>query len=123
MESLRERLYALNKLDKRRLMAQWVTDVAQQRRKHWHDQHIRRARFTPRQLVLKYNGRNEIKPGKFKVRWLGPFRIREVNTNGAIKLWMLDGKEIPDAINKSKLKVYHERREPGTPSQTAAAKN
>lgn len=75
-------------------------------------------KFTPGQLVLKFNRKNEIKPRKFKVRWLGPFRIREVNTNGEIKLWMLDGKEIPDAVNGSKLKVYHERREPGPSSQS-----
>lgn len=36
MESLRERLYTLNKLDERRMMAQWATETAQQRRKVWH---------------------------------------------------------------------------------------
>lgn len=113
MESLRERLYALNKLDEWRMMAQWVTETAQQRWKVWHDKHLWRMKFTSGQLVLKFNGRNEIKPGKFKVRWLGPFKVCEVNTNGVIKLWMLDGEEIPDAINGSKLKIYHERREPG----------
>lgn len=96
MESLRKRLYALNKLDERRMMTQWATKTAQQRRKVWHDKHLRRMKFTPGQLVLKFNGRNEIKPGKFKVRWLGPFKVREVNTNGA---WTLDGKEVLDVVN------------------------
>lgn len=110
MESLRERLYALSKLDEKRMMAQWATEAAQQRRKVWHNKHLWRMKFTLGQLVLKFNGRNEIKPGKFKVRWLGPFKVREVNANGAIKLWTLDGKEIPDAINGSKLKQYHEQK-------------
>lgn len=66
-------------------------------------------RFTLGQLVMKFNGRNEIKPSKFKVRWLGPFKVCEVNANGAIKLWMLDGKEVLDAVNGSKLKLYHKR--------------
>lgn len=109
MESLRKRLYALNKLDERRMMAQWVTETTQQRRKSWHDKHLRRMRFNPGQLVLKFNGRNEIKLGKFKVKWLGPFNVREV---GAIKLWTLDGQEVQDTVNGSKLKVYHEREGP-----------
>ncbi|XP_057853134.1 uncharacterized protein LOC131063364 [Cryptomeria japonica] len=110
MESLRERLYALSKLDEKRMMAQWATEAAQQRRKVWHNKHLRRMKFTPWQLVLKFNGRNEIKPRKFKVRWLGPFKVCEVNANRAIKLWTLDGKEIPDVVNGSKLKQYHEQR-------------
>lgn len=108
MESLREGWYNLNKLDKRRVQAQWATKVLQCRRKAWHDRHLRRSRFQPRQLVLKYNGRNEIKPSKFKVKWVGPFKIWEVGCNGAIKLWTLDGKEVPDPVNGSKLKIYHE---------------
>lgn len=32
----------------------------------------------------------EIKLGKFKVRWLGPYKIIEVQTNGVVKLSTLD---------------------------------
>ena len=60
---------------------------------------------------MKY-GRNEIKPGKFYVKWVGPYKIWEVDDNGAIKLWMLDRKEVPDTVNGSKLKIYHERNTP-----------
>ncbi|XP_059064226.1 uncharacterized protein LOC131856445 [Cryptomeria japonica] len=67
MESLRERLYALSKLDEKIMMAQWATEAAQQRWEVWHDKHLRQMKFTPGQLVLKFNERNEIKPGKFKV--------------------------------------------------------
>lgn len=65
----------------------------------------------PGQLVLKFNGRNETKPGKFRVKWLGPFKIHEVGANGAIKLWTMDGMEVSDAVNGSKLKIYHQRRQ------------
>ena len=65
---------------------------------------------------MKYNGHNKIRPGKFKIKWVGPYKICEVGNNGAIKLWMLDGKEVPDAVNGSKLKVYHERN--NMPPQT-----
>ncbi|XP_059066457.1 uncharacterized protein LOC131857758 [Cryptomeria japonica] len=56
MESPREQLYALNKLDEKRMMAQWATETMQQRRKLWHDKHLKRMKFTPGQLVLKCNG-------------------------------------------------------------------
>lgn len=57
---------------------------------------------------MKYNGRNEIRLGKFKIKWVWPYKIREVGDNRAIKLWMLNGKEVADAVNGLKLKVYHE---------------
>ncbi|XP_059067877.1 uncharacterized protein LOC131858602 [Cryptomeria japonica] len=118
MESLRERLYVLNKLDEKRMMTQWATEAAQQRRKLWHDKHLKRMRFVPRQLVLKYNGRNEIKLGKFKVRWLGPYRVQEVAVNGAMKLWTLNGREVAGSINGSKLKLYHEQRRSTNPESS-----
>lgn len=111
-ESVNARLYGLIKLDERRLMAQWATEVAQRRREHWHDQHLRKANFRSGQLVLKYNGRNELRPGKFKVRWLGPYKIREVGRNRAVKLATLDNNPIRDPVNGSKLKIYRERNKP-----------
>ena len=68
MDSPRERLYNLNKLYEKRAMAQWATDEAQQRTKVWYDKHLCQMKFTPGQLVLKFNGRKEIKPRKFKVK-------------------------------------------------------
>lgn len=106
------RLDGLVKLDEWRLVAQWATEVAQRRRKHWHDQHLRKANFRPGQLVLKYNGQNELRPGKFKVRWLGPYKIREVGSNGSVKLVTLDNNPIRDLMNGSKLKIYRERNKP-----------
>ena len=58
---------------------------------------------------MKYDGRNEIKPGKFCIKWVGPYKIREVGDNGVMKLWTLDEKEVADAVNRSKLNVYHKR--------------
>lgn len=65
-------------------------------------------RFALGQLVLKYNGHNEIKPGKFKVQWLGPYKVRKVAKNRAVKLWTLDGREVASSTNGLKLKLYHE---------------
>lgn len=82
------------------------------RRKAWHDKHLKLNKFQLGQLVLKHNGRNEIRPGKFKVKWVGPMRYGKLAITEQLSLWTLDGKEIPNAVNGSKLKIYHERNAP-----------
>lgn len=62
-------------------------------------------------MVLKYNGRNETKLGKFKVRWLGPYKEMKVRHNGENKLATLDNRPIRDSMNELKLKVYQDRKE------------
>ena len=94
------------------MQAQWATEVTQNRHRAWHDKHLKLNKFQLGQLVLKYNGRNEIKPGKFRVKWVGPYKIWEVGDNRAMKLWTLDGKEVPNTVNGSKLKIYHEGNGP-----------
>ena len=67
MASLRERLHNLNKLEEKQLLAQWATEVTQNRHKAWHDKHLKLNKFQLGQLVLKYDIQNEIKLRKFKV--------------------------------------------------------
>lgn len=80
-----------NNLYKRQLQAQWATEVTQNRWKIWQEKRLKLNKFQPGQLVLKYSEWNEIKLGKFKVKWVGPYQIREVGNNEAIKLWTLYG--------------------------------
>ena len=114
LENRVERSCTLNKLDERRLQAQGVMQVTQNMHKPWHDRHLKLNKLQPRQLALRYDRRNEINPGKFQIKWVRPYQLREVGDNGAIKLWMLDGKEVADAVNRSKLNVYHDNAPPWT---------
>ena len=82
-------------------MVQRATEVTRNRHKAWHDKYLKLNRFQLGQWVLKSDERNEVKPGKFRVRWVGPYQIREVGGNGAVKLWTLDGQEVPQAVNGS----------------------
>ena len=100
MASLREWLHNLKKLEEKQLLVQWAMEVTQNRRKAWHDKHLKLNRFQPGQL------------NKFKVKWVGPYQIREVRNNGAIKRWPLDGQEIPEPVNGSKLKRYLDKKTP-----------
>lgn len=115
MENLGERLCNLNK--PRRLQAQGATEVMQNRHKARHDKHLKLNRFQLGQWVLKYDGRNEVNPGKSKVRWAEPYQIREVGDNRAIKLWIVDGQEVPQAVNGSRLKMYHARKIPSSQNE------
>ena len=51
-------------------------------------------------------------PGKFKVRWLGRYKVLEVKDNEAIRLSTLDNAPLKDLVNGSKLKHYKVRMEP-----------
>ena len=65
-----KRSCTLNKLDERQLQAQGAMEVTQNRHKAWHDRHLKLNMFQSGLLVLKYDGQNKIKPGKFQVKWV-----------------------------------------------------
>lgn len=71
-------------------------------------------------MDVKYNGWNETKLGKFKVRWLGPYKICEVAANGAIKLSTLADQPIKETVNGSKLKIYHHKQQRNDPVRPKA---
>ena len=54
--------------------------------KKWHDKHIERRQFEPGQMVLLFNSRLKLFPGKLKSRWSGPFEVVRVTAHGAVEL-------------------------------------
>ncbi|OIT26473.1 hypothetical protein A4A49_55809, partial [Nicotiana attenuata] len=52
--------------------------------KRLHDQNIVERHFKPGDMVVLYNSRLRLFPGKLKSRWSGPFR--EVFPSGAIEI-------------------------------------
>ncbi|RVW13136.1 Retrovirus-related Pol polyprotein from transposon 17.6 [Vitis vinifera] len=56
------------------------------RMKRWHDQLISNKEFQKGQRVLLYDSRLHIFPGKLKSRWIGPFIIHQVHSNGVVEL-------------------------------------
>ncbi|RVW82049.1 Pro-Pol polyprotein [Vitis vinifera] len=67
--------------------------VAKQRMKKWHDQLISNKEFQEGQRVLLYDTRLHIFPGKLKSRWIGPFIIHRVYSNGVVELLNSNGKD------------------------------
>ena len=73
--------------------------------KNYHDQKVRQKDFRIGQLVLLFNSRLKLFPGKLKSKWSGPFRIVDVKHYGAIVIEDLEKKE-SWTVNGQRLKIY-----------------
>jgi len=54
--------------------------------KKYHDKKIIQRQFKPGQMVLLFNSRLRLFPGKLKSKWSGPFIVKEVKPYGAVEL-------------------------------------
>ena len=78
--------------------------ITKDRVKIFHDKHIIRKIFVPRQKVLLYNSRLHLFSGKPKSRWTGPFVVKSVFSHGAV--------EISDTKNGNDFKVNGQHFKP-----------
>ncbi|XP_070048919.1 uncharacterized protein [Nicotiana tomentosiformis] len=76
-----------------------------ERMKMMHDKHILDRNFKPRDLVLLYNSRLRLFSGKMKSRWLGPFRVVQVFSTGAVEIESKDGTN-RFKVNGQRMKHY-----------------
>ncbi|XP_024030641.1 uncharacterized protein LOC112094306 [Morus notabilis] len=73
-----------------------------------HDKQILRKNFKPNQRVHLYHSRLHLHPGKLRSRWTGPFVVKRVFPNGAVKVEdPTDGRIFK--VNGQRLKNYLER--------------
>jgi hypothetical protein len=82
----RNRKLQLCELEELMLDAYESSRIYKEKTKQWHDKHILRKSFEPGQLVLVYDSRFHLFPGKFKSRWFGPFTVQNVWPNGAVQI-------------------------------------
>ncbi|XP_070054863.1 uncharacterized protein [Nicotiana tomentosiformis] len=73
--------------------------------KMMHDKHILDRNFKPGDLVLLYNSRLRLFPGKLKSRWSGPFRVVQVFSSRAVEIESEDGTN-RFKVNGQRLKHY-----------------
>ena len=81
-----KRFLNLNEMEELRNDTYNNSNIAKQRLKRWHDQLVSRKEFQKRQRVLLYDSKLHIFPGKLKSRWIGPFTIQQVHSNGVVEL-------------------------------------
>ena len=82
-----KRKLQLHELDELCLDSYENARIYKERTKRWHDKNILRREFNQGDIVLLFNSRLKLFPGKLKSRWSGPFQIREVFPSGVVEVW------------------------------------
>jgi len=81
--------------------------IYKERTKKRHDKHILKKDFKSGDLVLLFNSRLKLFPGKLKSRWSGPFQVRKVYPYGAVEIFSEEKGSFK--VNGQRLKVYNAR--------------
>ncbi|KAJ9535626.1 hypothetical protein OSB04_un001232 [Centaurea solstitialis] len=85
-DAAERRLLQVNELDEIRLDAYESSRVFKDKTKRWHDNRILRRKFREGDLVLLYDSRLKLFPGKLRSRWSGPFTVVRVFPYGAVEV-------------------------------------
>ncbi|XP_058741312.1 uncharacterized protein LOC131613680 [Vicia villosa] len=80
------RLLQLHELEEFCNQAYENAKIYKEKTKRWHDGKIQHKEFWEGQLVLLYNSRLRLFPGKLKSKWSGPFMVHKVFPHGAIEI-------------------------------------
>nr|XP_019069461.1 uncharacterized protein LOC109120263 [Solanum lycopersicum] len=90
-EVVEQRLYGLIDLDEFCLKAYEIPSIYREKMKKYHDQKIEKREFAIGDLLLLFNSRLRLLPGKLKFKWTGPFLITKVYPHGAVELQNKEG--------------------------------
>ena len=103
-EAGEKRILDLHELEEMRLQAYDNARMYKERTKKVHDNRIMRRDFNEGDLVLLFNSRLRLFPGKLKSKWSGPFVVKKVYPFGAVDLAGKDGAVFK--VNGQRLKAY-----------------
>nr|XP_025652845.1 uncharacterized protein LOC112748819 [Arachis hypogaea] len=104
-----ERKLQLVELECLRLEAYENSRLYKERIKAVHDKNIKRREFRARELVLLYNSRLRLVPGKLRSRWEGPYRVEKAEPYGVLHLSHPSSPKI-FKVNGHRLKLYHREK-------------
>ncbi|XP_015955284.1 uncharacterized protein LOC107479695 [Arachis duranensis] len=101
-----ERKLQLAELETLRLEAYDNARLYKEKVKAVHNKHIKRREFRPGDLVLLYNSRLRLMPGKLRSRWEGPYIVEKAEP---YRVFHLSHPSSPNCIkvNGHRLKLYH----------------
>ncbi|WMV19401.1 hypothetical protein MTR67_012786 [Solanum verrucosum] len=99
-----QRIDDLNALDEFRLKAYESSALYKEKMKRYHDQRIEKREFVVGDLVLFFNSRLCLFPGKLKFKWTGPFLLTKLFSHVAIELVKKDGTRF--MVNEQRIKIY-----------------
>ena len=99
-----KRALDLHELEEMRLHAYENAKFYKEKTKRLHDRRISPRHFKEGDLVLLFNAKLRIFPGKLKSRWSGPFRVVKVYSFGAVDIWSEESGTFK--VNGQRLKRY-----------------
>ena len=97
-----KRKIQMHELEEMRNQAYESSKLYKEKVKSYHDKRIVKRNFEPGQMVLLFNSRLSLFPGKLKSKWSSPFLIKEVKPYGAVVLedlmtkanWTVNGQRL-----------------------------
>ncbi|XP_022040337.1 uncharacterized protein LOC110942884 [Helianthus annuus] len=99
------RFLQIHELEELRSHAYKSSSRYKERVKRFHDKRLRDHKdLRIGDLVLLYNSRMRLFPGKLKFRWMGPYTIKEIFPYGAITIE--DPNRASFKVNGHRLKLY-----------------
>ncbi|XP_019241149.1 PREDICTED: uncharacterized protein LOC109221138 [Nicotiana attenuata] len=104
-EAANLRLTQLNEMEEFHFHAYESAAMYKERMKFVHDKKILKREFKSGDLVLLFNSRLKLFPGKLKSKWSGPFKVLDVSPFGAMGLESEDGLRT-FKINDQQVKHY-----------------
>ena len=106
---LTTRLLAIEDLEEAREEALTRTTEIQAKRKEDFDEKLPESHGIEKGgLVLLYDNRHKEFPGKLHTRWMGPYKVTQIYSNGSLQLEDLQGVWLDTRVNGSRVKKYKE---------------
>ena len=106
---LTTRLLAIEDLEEAREEALTRTTEIQTKRKEDFDEKLPESHGIEKGgLVLLYDNRHKEFPGKLHTRWMGPYKVTQIYSNGSLQLEDLQGVWLDTRVNRSRVKKYKE---------------
>ena len=84
-------MFQIQKLEKDKTNSIHNQGVQKEQQKYWHDRNIRTKNISTRALVLLYDIKIKGKPRKLETTWVGLYIVKEMNSNGLVRLKTLQG--------------------------------
>ena len=106
-QSLRERSYALEHSEEARKHAGHRLENQQKITKKAHDKKLKPIPLAIGDLVLLYDSRFVHFPGKLHTRWLGPYVVQALFSNGSVQVAGIEGEIFPVRVHFDRLKKYY----------------
>ena len=104
---LTTRILAIEDLEETREEALIRTTEVQAKRKEDFDEKLSESHGIEKGgLVLLYDNRHKEFPGKLHTRWMGPYKVTQIYSNGSLQLEDLQGVWLDTRVNGSRVKRY-----------------